>query len=295
MELENLIKMDRNELRRQLEKIPKPDLIDLIKLFESACPDFELKFNPSNLEFKILVSNTWAIIRSMQEEYPETDYIKCLTLLAQKINRMEEEKSVRTVEIRSNATESISELQVIPFNANELCKYLSKLLKESEHFMKNWNEFRNFFGFCALLTTNAIPIPRDLEPVLFQFIFYPNEDTSFEARQLIDYSRHQLDVLEKDFKELFSLLDTKETDLILSLNLLFWEIRSLMEDSNIKINYNSDDLPLLKRVILAQCIKLTENSCSDELIDEKAEILNEIINVKIPDISINVLPWGELD
>lgn len=105
-----------------------------------------------------------------------------------------------------------------------------------------------------------------------------------------------MDIWEIEFNKILENLNKEEIEVILALNYIFQSLIANMEKRNEKINYNYDDIPLLKRVCLAQYLKLlNKKNCSDDQLDELAEMINDVIEHKIIDSNIKLLPWSDFE
>jgi len=282
--------MDKMELRKVLLNTPKKELEKLIGSFNSNCPHFNLKINYSTIKQELLASKLWAILMNLKETYPDEDFPVCIKILS-------EEKD------KPNETENISKtskevFRIIPFSPNSICKHLYELISTDKKLMEKWRKDRKYHGFTSFIASNDICIPPGLEKLLYDNLFDEENDDTDDAI-LINYARYQLDMYEEDFKSFFSKLSDEEIDIVLSLHLLFKWIISLLEIRKEKINYKYDDLPILKRVILAQYLKLkSDNKCDktmDEELDEIADIINELVYERMVDLNIKIIPWGDLD
>ena len=276
--------MDKLELRRVIFKKPKKELLEFIGTVSEKCPHFQVPSDMERLRPEILASRLLSILLNLKYDYPEEESV-CIELLSKEA--IEGEGAIIEEEISKV-------IKFITFNPNEICKYFFQLIKDDEDFMENWNEKLLFSGFVSLLSINGIGLPTDMEELLFQKVFKIQQDIDYDLA--IKYARFQLDDWEKELKLVISELGSEELQEIFALNLIFQGIASILEKNNVKINYNYDDIPLLKRVILAQYLKLLiEGVCIDEDLDEFAERINNIIDNKITESNIKLLPWSDLE
>lgn len=281
--------MDKLELRRVLFKKPKKELLEFIGTVTEKCPHFRVPSDMERLRPEIIASRLLSILLNMRLDYPEEESL-CIELLS---NEDIEEKFQEGALIKEELSKAT---KYIPFNPNEICKYFFQLIKNDEDFMKNWNEKRLFSGFVSLLSINGIGLPTDMEELLFQKVFNSPQLLNIDYDLTIKYARFQLDNWEKELKLVISELRIEGLEEIFSLNLIFQGIISILEKLNVKIRYNYDDIPLLKRVILAQYLKLLkEGVCKDEDLDEFAERINNIIDNKITESNIKLLPWSDFE
>lgn len=280
--------MDRIELRRTLFKKPKRELIDFIGTVSEKCPHFK---TPSDIEKAtpdIIAAQLLSILLKLELDYPEEKSI-CVDILSKEgIEIKSKEKTIFEEELSKTT-------KFIPFNPNEVCVYLFQLINADQEFIKCWNESRISSGFITLLHINGIGLPSDMEELLFKKIFN-SPQLNYDDDLLIKYARFQLDNWENELKLVISELTPEEVEIILSLNLVFQGISSILEKSNVKINYNFDDIPLLKRVILSQYTKLLKNGlCTDKELDELAVKINDIIYNRDIESNIKLLPWSDLE
>ena len=78
--------------------------------------------------------------------------------------------------------------------------------------------------------------------------------------------------------------------------MLYYGLVCVLEKRNIKISYAYDDIPLLKRVIVSQILKLnSDGSCTDDDLDKLAESLNKIVDERINNTCIKIMPWSNLE
>lgn len=155
---------------------------------------------------------------------------------------------------------------------------------------------RDYIGFTSFLATNDICIPPDLEKLLYNNLFEKDKPNEVSEETLLKYARYQLEYWENELKKVFKGLNSEEIKVIFSLHFLYHGLVFILEKRNIKISYAYDDIPLLKRVIVAQLLKLISDViCSDDELDKLAENLNNIIDERINNTSIKIIPWSDLE
>lgn len=286
------------ELRRVLFKKPKKELIELIGKFSRECPHFTSNRDVYSLNQEVLASKLWGILLNLRLTYPNEDYSICLDILSKKKKEKKEKASEKIDIYLKKPQEHVSEykIKIIPFLPDEICKNLHVLISKNQNLMEKWKNERKYQGFISFLATNEICIPSALEKMLYDKLFYVDGEFMVEDALLIDYARYQLDKWEENLKAFISVLTNEEIDMIFSLHLLYRWIVNILEERNEKISYTYNDIPLLKRVLLAQYLKLINNDkCTDDELDNLAEVINDIVYYRIDNLSIKVLPWGDLD
>jgi hypothetical protein len=284
--------MNRRELRKELARKSKKQLIDLIPLFREEFPHFKIQ-DVSELWAKdFLVSNLWgALLNTISNQ---TEYKWCLQIIV----------DGRQVDALRESEESSSDQKTliitpIPFSARDFCNQTYQMLISDTDFLKKWNTSPLYFGYLEFLSNNNVSIPENLANLLFQKLFKGMiiKKRNFDSSLLIDYSRYNLEVWEKDLKQFFDSLNSDEIHTLLCLHLIYSSARDIYETDQRRIIYCYDDLPLLKRTIIAQFSKITSNNqCSDKDIEV---VVNKIksIYIKTENTSIRLIvePWGELD
>jgi len=282
--------MDRSELRQVLNKKPKRELIELIEIFSQKCPNFQVKFNANQLNKEMLASKLGSVLLHLIALYPE-DQDACFDILTGEIEVISKIKK-KDVIISNRELMIVS----IPFDSQKICDYFYKKLSSDSQFMEFWYSKRLYMGFLALLALNDIGLPSDIENHLFQRLFQgqPKEDT--EESLIIRFSRFQLDNWEEEFKKIKQELNDAELEVVLSYNYIFKELISILERERVKINYNYDDIPILKRVLTAQYLKLKkDNDCNDDNLDEIADLINNIAEERINESYIKLFPWSDFE
>lgn len=285
-------KLDDNELRKILSKKPKKELIELLTDISNRYPHLKINFVASNLQQSILVSRIWQLFLLMKAEYSK-EYAELIRRIVEK-EQIQNRKKIK--KSKTSKSVQLGNYKTLPFIADDICKHLHELIKNDHKLMSLWNSERKFYGFISLLGRNNMSIPVELIKIFYANIFGNKEKNELEKSLLINYSRYHLDLWEKDFKAVLTKLSTEELDLILSLHLLYdWIVELLIEQGE-RIIFKYEDIPLIKRVILAQYLKLLEgNECSDDELDRIAEKLKKIINVKVKRFNMEILPWGDLE
>lgn len=280
--------MDKIELRQVLRKKPKKELIELIDIFSKECPHFKFNFDVRKPNKELLASRLGSILLNLREEYPNEQNF-CIEILSEKkLERSQtnkEKDNIKTIQI----------IKSIPFNPQKICKHFHTILTEDNNFINLWHEDRQYFGFSSLLRINDLGIPEDVEKCLYERIFISSQ-SDWDKEMLVKYARYQLDIWEIEFNKILENLNKEEIEVVLALNYIFQSLVANMEKRNEKINYNYDDIPLLKRVCLAQYLKLlNKKNCSDDQLDELAEMINDVIEHKIIDSNIKLLPWSDFE
>ncbi|MBA7521260.1 hypothetical protein ES705_13365 [subsurface metagenome] len=248
-------------------------------------------------------------------------------------NKEDYEQIISSIGSLTIVPESIKEEERI-FNYIELqptilCKELFKQIHNYSLTKSLWpNKF--FFGFLFFLIDRGVCVDLNLVYRLFYNIFNEKEDIDLtipdfnsikqqildckdvdydlnrllvlasqnknEIEEDFEYQFYSLPIYERDIKKFVEHFSFKELDLIFSIRLIWTIIEKyyILEAPNSKIIYADNDIPLLKRIIIAQIIKLNEFSCSDELIEQNFGILSQI-NIKCLDnnLTFNIEPWEE--
>ncbi|HEC38174.1 hypothetical protein LCGC14_1021990 [marine sediment metagenome] len=281
--------MDRSKLRQVLNKKPKRELIELIEIFSQKCPNFQVKFNANQLNKEMLASKLGSVLLNLIALYPE-DQDTCFDILTGEIEVIPKIKKKDV--IVSNREPIITS---IPFNSQKICDYFYEKLSSDLHFMDIWNSKRLLMGFLALLALNEIGLPEDIENLLFKKLFQDQLE-DIEPSSMMKFSRFQLDNWEEEFKKIKQELNDYELDVVLSYNFIFKELISILERENVKVNYNFDDIPILKRVISAQYLKLKNTGrCTDDTLDELADLINNISEERITESYIKLFPWSDFE
>lgn len=283
--------MDKMELRKVIFKKAKKELNKFIDIFSEKCPHFSLKMDLKKSKKDVIAYKLWVILLNLSSNYPNEGDI-CLSILS---NESQIENPSHNIESSDTILVTV-DVEHIPFMPDNICKLLYNLYVEDKEFMKNWRKDREFLGFSYFLASNDLCIPPDLEKMLYNRLFQENIKFEYGEGTLLDYSRYQVENWEKELKKVLTELSNSEISIIFSLNLLYYKLISLLETKNVKIIYNFDDIPLLKRVILAQLLKLDKNgACPDENLEDLAELLNDVMDFKVNNTNIKILPWSELD
>lgn len=290
--------MNKLELRKVLRKKKKSELIDLVGIFSKECPHFPLGRKVNKLNQEDLVSKLWGILLNLRSNYPDEDYSICLDILSRK----DDKKAKMEIEDSSSYSNTqkvqtvISKFKIIPFVPNEVCTHLFELISDNNDMLRIWKNKHKLQGFVAFLAGNDISLPPALEILLYNRLFKNIQDYEVEESLIIDYSRRQLDLLEETLYAFFKTLKNNEIEIIFSIHLIYNFIIRLLEENNEKINFTYDDIPLFKRVILAQYLKISnKNECTDEELDNLAINLIDIMYDKSDKFNIKIMPWGDLD
>ena len=284
--------MDDRELRKILTKKPKKELIELLSDISIKYPHLKINFVAYKLQQSILVSRIWQLFLLMKAEYSK-EYTEFIRIIVEKEQNQSRKKITKS---DTSKQEEFGIYKTLPFVADDICQHFHDLIKKDQKLMSIWNSNRRFYGFISLLGRNNISIPEDLIKILYTNIFESKEKTELETSVLINYARYHLDLWEKYFKTVLSKLSIEELDLILSLHLLYDWIVELLTKKGERIIFKYDDIPLMKRVILAQYLKLLEGrKCSDDELNRTAEKLKEIINIRVKRYNMEILPWGDLE
>jgi hypothetical protein len=279
--------LDRNELKKFLKKQAKPDLLILISDLIAKSPDFQIdptyiSWNPDRLK-----TSVWEILCGIKEEN-EDHFEECIEIITKK------KHSVKKTEEESESEKIIQPITRKAFSAEETCKHIYDLLTDDPEFVEAWNQDKIYYGFLEFIASNDISLPVNLSRMLFSQVFEIGEE--FDEMQTLEYNRYELEEWEEELRQIFAQLDEPKRKLILSLHLIFAHIKRILEKKLEKINYAFIDIPLLKRVIIAQYSKL-ENAgyCDDEVIEETTANIIEILNCIDDDSRIVMVPWGEID
>lgn len=284
--------MDKFKLRKILKDKPRQKLIEFIEKISKKY-SFNFRFDTSKERGNKLVSLAWQALLRIQSRESKENFENLIQSLMEDSQKAKTEQTIPKDIVKR---EKIRKTQALPFHAEEICELFHKLLVEDQEFMTIWKLERKKNGFFSLLGRNNLNIPEVLKKMLYLRIFKQNNEIFFDNAKLINYGRYHLDLWEKDLKFILDSINQEETDMILSIHLIYDWIVRILEKKKIIIYYKTDDIPLFKRVILAQYLKLLDiNNYSDETLDKMATAIIDIINDKIKGSSIEILPWGDLD
>lgn len=278
--------MDNNEIRQVLRRKPKRELIDLIDIFQDSCPRFRKPPLYQKLNKEMLASKLGTSLLNLIARHPEDQEI-CFEILSGDTD----EQGQKITSTKKATKKHPSLIKRIPFNPQKICDMFKKMVEEDEEFKAKWEKKREFLGFLEILAINEIGIPDEIGNVLYKRLF--NQDQDISEDSVINFSRYQLDNWEEEFRKMMKHLEPIESDLVLSYNLILKELIRILEKENIEINYNYDDIPILKRIILAQYVRLIGKKCSDDILDDFADIASNIIEKT--DTFIKLFPWSDFE
>jgi len=302
-----------DEFKRKLKNIT----VDSLRTFLINCNESYDTFNLAeifiNKSKNIVIERFYeSLLVANKEDYEQIiSSIGSLTIVPEGIK--EEERIFTYIELQPTI----------------LCKELFKQIHNYSLTKSLWpNKF--FFGFLFFLIDRGVCVDLNLVYRLFYNIFNEKEDMDLaipdfnsikqqildcnnvdndldrllvlasqnknETEEDFEYQFYSLPIYERDIKKFVELFSFKELDLIFSIRLIWTIIEKyyILKAPNSKIIYADNDIPLLKRIIIAQIIKLNEFSCSDKLIEQNLVILSQI-NIKCLDnnLTFNIEPWEE--
>lgn len=302
-----------DEFKRKLKNIT----VDSLRTFLINCNESYDTFNLAeifiNKSKNIVIERFYeSLLVTNKEDYEQiVSSIGSLTIVPESIK--EEERIFTYIELQPTI----------------LCKELFKQIHNYSLTKSLWpNKF--FFGFLFFLIDRGVCVDLNLVYRLFYNIFNEKEDIDLtipdfnsikqqildckdvdydlnrllvlasqnknEIEEDFEYQFYSLPIYERDIKKFVDLFSFKELDLIFSIRLIWTIIEKyyILKAPISKIIYADNDIPLLKRVIIAQIIKLNEFSWSDELIEQNFGILSQI-NIKCLEnnLTFNIEPWEE--
>ncbi len=282
--------LNKYQLRRELQKKSKLQLEKMIDIFRENCPNFSFSSTIKMRTKDQLVSRVWEALLTIQGKEQEYDY--CINF----IKESSQPKIPQSQEMRKDGFH-IGIIKKYPFEADFFCKHTYELLTQDDEFLQIWKMSRHYNGFVEFLCTNNISIPEHLEKLLYDNIFQDkSKKSNFPPQSSIDYGLYNLESWEKDLKKFFHKLDDHEIETVLFLHLIYNFIRIVYERNFELVEYEDrDDIPLLKRVFFAMCVKmLNDGKCEDNAIDQIIGTVGKIYE-KTAGINICIEPWIELD
>ena len=148
------ISVNPKELKKIIKSHTKSQISQIINEIKKRCISFQFIPNFDHMDYTTLKGRLYEALMSIQST---PDFSICLEILTEESEDQDNFGKFLNLE---------PIIKQIPFNPDEICKYLFKCLRESEEFKKKWQK-RIYYGFLEFLSTNRISISAELMEILF--------------------------------------------------------------------------------------------------------------------------------